>query len=166
MNNDYPTKRSSTVILDAKMAGFALFSPWGPFVGLREEQVKMVLFSSYRWYLNYRVIPESSGLPKILGNTQSFGLPATGWFPKLNRVGYRKKYRVAGRIRVPAGHCPHPVLRDTWTAPNNIMSEKRNSFSMCLKIMYMTHSQMFQKVESDLPAKIWRLVGCTEMISW
>ena len=32
--------------------------------------------------------------------------------------------------------------------------------------IYTTHSQMFQKVESDLPAKIWRLVGCTEMISW
>ena len=30
----------------------------------------------------------------------------------------------------------------------------------------MTHCQMFQKVESVLPAKIWRLVGCTEMISW
>ena len=27
-------------------------------------------------------------------------------------------------------------------------------------------SQMFQKVEYGLPAKIWRLVGCTKMISW
>ena len=26
------------------------------------------------------------------------------------RVGYRKKYRVAGRVRVPAGHCPHPFM--------------------------------------------------------
>ena len=33
-------------------------------------------------------------------------------------------------------------------------------------ILHMTHSQMFQKVKSDLPAKIWRLVGCTEMLSW
>ena len=23
------------------------------------------------------------------------------------RVGYREKYRVAGRVRVPAGHCSH-----------------------------------------------------------
>ena len=30
----------------------------------------------------------------------------------------------------------------------------------------MTHSQMFQKVEYGLAAKIWRLVGCTKMISW
>ena len=30
----------------------------------------------------------------------------------------------------------------------------------------MTHSQMFQKVEYGLPAKIWQLLGCTEMISW
>ena len=34
-----------------------------------------------------------------------------------------------------------------------------------IKMSYMTHSQMLQKVESDLPAKIGRLVGCTEMIS-
>ena len=26
------------------------------------------------------------------------------------RVGYRKKYRVAGRVRVPAGHCPPQVV--------------------------------------------------------
>ena len=25
--------------------------------------------------------------------------------PESGRVGYRKKYRVAGRVRVPAGHC-------------------------------------------------------------
>ena len=30
----------------------------------------------------------------------------------------------------------------------------------------MSHSQMLGKVEYGLPAKIWRLVGCTEMISW
>ena len=30
----------------------------------------------------------------------------------------------------------------------------------------MTHSQMLGKVEYTLPAKIWRLVGCTEMLSW
>ena len=31
---------------------------------------------------------------------------------------------------------------------------------------YMSHCQMLGKVESGLPAKIWRLVGCTEMLSW
>ena len=30
----------------------------------------------------------------------------------------------------------------------------------------MTHSRMLGKVEYGLPAKIWRLVGCTEMLSW
>ena len=33
-------------------------------------------------------------------------------------------------------------------------------------ILVMTHSQMLGKVEYGLPAKIWRLVGCTEMLSW
>ena len=27
------------------------------------------------------------------------------------QVGYRKKYWVAGRVRVPAGHCCHPVFQ-------------------------------------------------------
>ena len=31
---------------------------------------------------------------------------------------------------------------------------------------YMSHCQMLGKVEYGLPAKIWRLVGCTEMLSW
>ena len=31
---------------------------------------------------------------------------------------------------------------------------------------YMRRSQMFQKVEYGLPAKIRRLVGCTKIISW
>ena len=32
--------------------------------------------------------------------------------------------------------------------------------------LYMTHSQMLGKIEYTLPAKFWRLVGCTEMLSW
>ena len=31
---------------------------------------------------------------------------------------------------------------------------------------YMTHCQMLGKFEYTLPAKFWRLVGCTEMLSW
>ena len=31
--------------------------------------------------------------------------------------------------------------------------------------LYMSHCQMFGKVEYGLPAKIGRLVGCTEMLS-
>ena len=88
------------------MADFALFlHPGVLFVVPKEEHLMMVLFSSYGWYPEYRVVPETSGLPEISGNTRCFGLPATRWFLKLNRVGYRKKYRVASRVRVPAGHC-------------------------------------------------------------
>ena len=32
--------------------------------------------------------------------------------------------------------------------------------------VHMTHSQMLGKIEYTLPAKFWRLVGCTEMLSW
>ena len=48
LNNYCPTKRSSTVILDVKMADFALFShPGVLFVVPKEEHLMMVLFSSY-----------------------------------------------------------------------------------------------------------------------
>ena len=34
------------------------------------------------------------------------------------------------------------------------------------KYFNMSHSQMLGKFEYGLPAKFWRLVGCTEMLSW
>ena len=34
------------------------------------------------------------------------------------------------------------------------------------KVHYMSHSQMLGIFEYGLPAKFWRLVGCTEMLSW
>ena len=48
LNNDCPTKRSSTVILDVEMADFTFFWHHGAlFVGPGEEHPMMVLFSSY-----------------------------------------------------------------------------------------------------------------------
>ena len=38
--------------------------------------------------------------------------------------------------------------------------------SNILVCSYMTHSQMLGKIEYTLPPKFWRLVGCTEMLSW
>ena len=77
------------------MADFALFfAPWGPFCGSQrrapDDGIVFLL----------RVILE------ISGNTQSFGLPAK---TESGRVGYRKKYRVAGWVPVPAGHCLPPI---------------------------------------------------------
>ena len=34
------------------------------------------------------------------------------------------------------------------------------------EILDKSHSQMLGKFEYGLPAKFWRLVGCTEMLSW
>ena len=36
-------------------------------------------------------------------STRYFGLPANQWFSKISRVGYEKKYRVAGRVQVSVG---------------------------------------------------------------
>ena len=46
--------------------------------------------------------------PETSSNARYFGLPATHWISKLNRVRYLKKYRTAGLVRVPVGHwlCP------------------------------------------------------------
>ena len=38
------------------------------------------------------------------------------------RVGYRKKYRVAGRVRVPAGHC----RRVTFSLPTMVIGDLNN----------------------------------------
>ena len=40
------------------------------------------------------------------------------------------------------------------------------TLKMSLKKSNMSHSQMLGKIEYTLPAKFWRLVGCTEMLSW
>ena len=46
LNNDCPTKRSSTVMLDVKMADFARFlHPGVLIVGPKEEHLMKVLFS-------------------------------------------------------------------------------------------------------------------------
>ena len=88
---------SSTVILDVKMADFAIFlHPGVLFVGPspREEHLMMVLFSWYRWYPKYWVIPNL-----FFSKTES------------GQVGYRKKYRVAGGVWVPPGHWTSRVPR-------------------------------------------------------
>ena len=55
---------------------------------LMEETVGVgVLLSVLLLFQWARVVPETSGLPEISGNTRCFGLPATRWFLKLNRVG-------------------------------------------------------------------------------
>ena len=59
------------------------------------------------------------------------------------------------------------VLQTEWicfpwgTSTSNVMHS-----TMHCTIVHMTHSQMLGKFEYTLPAKFWRLVGCTEMLSW
>ena len=48
------------------------------------------------------------------------------------------------------------VLLGTWW----------NRVSKRFLCLYMNHCQMLGKFEYGLPAKFWRLVGCTEMLSW
>ena len=58
----------------------------------------------------------------------------------------------------PCSAAPPSLSRKICTATTRLryLSECR---------LYMSHSQMLGKVEYGLPAKIWRLVGCTEMLS-
>ena len=76
-----------------------IFAPWGPICGSqRRAPDDGIVFL-------FRVLPKISDSTRSFRFTRCFGLPSTRWFPKLIRVGYRKKYRVAGRVRVPAWHC-------------------------------------------------------------
>ena len=68
-------------------------------------------------YPKYWVIPETLDLLEISGNTRNSGFTRNiGYYPifrvtrypmifktESGRVGYRMKYRVSGRVRVPAG---------------------------------------------------------------
>ena len=55
-------------------------------------------YPKLRVYPIYRVIPDTPGLPEISGNTRYFGLPATRWFSKLNRVGSGSKWNTGYRV--------------------------------------------------------------------
>ena len=94
------------------MADFALFfAPWGPFCGSQRRAPDDGIVFLLQVIPEYQVVPKTSGLPELSGNTRSFGLPATRRFLKLNQVGsVSKKYRVAGRVRVPAGHWTAAVI--------------------------------------------------------
>ena len=64
----------------------------------------------------------------------------------------------------------HIVLKtDTsaeWSCSHGLPRAPVFGSEKYLRIICMSHSQMLGKVEYGLPAKIWRLVGCTEMLSW
>ena len=51
-----------------------------------------------------------------------------------------------------------------WSLP--LPAQKTNKNKYYTHKTYKSHSQMLGKFEYDLPAKFWRLVGCTEMLSW
>ena len=55
-------------------------------------------YPKLRVYPIYRVIPDTPGLPEISGNTRYFGLPATRWFSKLNRVGSGIEWNTGYRV--------------------------------------------------------------------
>ena len=65
----------------------------------------------------------------------------------------RPSGQLTSRLRRSARKWEVIIFRDKQTDKHFIM-------------IYMSHSQMLGKVESGLAAKIWRLVGCTEMLSW
>ena len=84
----------SPILAARFMSGiFGYFRVFQVFVGI----------SGYIWVYKYRVIPETPGLPEISGNTRYFGLPATRWFSKLNRVGSGIERNTGYRVQCPAG---------------------------------------------------------------
>ena len=58
------------------------------------------------------------------------------------------------------------ILPSWWNVILITSSLSQKSFCKTLFFYNMTHSQMLGKFEYTSPAKFWRLVGCTEMLSW
>ena len=48
----------------------------------------------------------------------------------------------------------------------NVAPDQTFILGLHIFLDHRTHSQMLGKIEYTLPAKFWRLVGCTEMLSW
>ena len=73
-------------------------------VPVRKRNLLKLMSPQYPKY-RVRVIPETSCLPEISGNTWNFRLPATWWFSKLNQVGSGTKNDAGYRVgfRYPLG---------------------------------------------------------------
>ena len=80
-------------------------------------------------------------------------------------------------------HIADLLIITTQVTPAAVPKGKRLKYDLCIQQdfrrnvlwenkyneyihVYMSHSQMLGKFEYTLPAKFWRLVGCTEMLSW
>ena len=75
-------------------------------------------YPKLRVYPIYRVIPDTPGLPEISGNTRYFGLPATRWFSKMNRVGSGIKWNTGYRVGFgyPLDTALHPSFAEARVA--------------------------------------------------
>ena len=104
------------------------------------------LFGCYWASISVRQIMVIWGIPEnILQNTVQIHWPSVDWAPQ-------------SKVMATSHFCPISPLKyqnsDFWLI--GMGHPKR----------YTSHSQMLGKFEYTLPAKFWRLVGCTEMLSW
>ena len=58
------------------------------------------------------------------------------------RVGYWKKYRVAGRVRVPAGHCPYPFSKSMTILINTTPVVEFDSFQSGKLFLHLLQSEV------------------------
>ena len=72
-------------------------------------------------YPKYLLIPKTSSLPEISGNTLHFGLLAARWFSKLNRVRYKKKYWVRVGLGYPLDTGYH--ISAIWIVQQHVRGE-------------------------------------------
>ena len=101
------------------------FGTLGPFLWVPEKRREGIV-------LLLRAIPEISGRTRNFGFTRNIGqypLFRVTRYPmisktELGRVGYQKKYRVAGWVRVPAGHCSGRtnILQSHFTSASKLLS--------------------------------------------
>ena len=79
----------------------------------------------------------------------------------IRRSQYHQKQIKAMIWIWPNGELKYSIPRKIFSNPSRNGTSKE-----CWGRLNMSHSQMLGKFEYGLPAKFWRLVGCTEMLSW
>ena len=88
--------------------------------------------------------------------------------PLRARLTFASKVHNAPAVDDNPNHCPlhRHIFKMLWNLLWKYYYWNVKQRRLSHTSLDMIHCQMLGKVEYGLPAKIWRLVGCTEMLSW
>ena len=126
------------------------------------SDVTEAVWLQYTIYFNILGIRDVSG---VLHEIQIWNLSSSVLDPYIFRVWHHKMH-----FKMKTTMCSSGVVM-SYSVLNNYRRAAFPFEALFSYIFYefqndMSHCQMLGKFEYGLPAKFWRLVGCTEMLSW